>query len=355
MKKKFIKRVYMKVTKEQFEKDLKEPLQNLGYKIKGCTDFESFPYLVNRGEEIYNVTESGVKREGATEANNPELFLALAAMTDGLDWVVGEYLITTEAMDHDANKIFKCKSLSGSNFAIGWAENGSMNYIKATVQELINHFTPSKKIIGYKCPHDLFAGNIKKGSIFSIYSPHKLYMYYPENASRGVPTEIVHTWEPVYEEGFKIGDYIFDEEYGVCQITGVHSMKNGVVRYDRTPWSSGKASYDTSFYSDSVLGERVRLATPQEIENSREEVFDMGHFKLTLKGGKVFHQQEDITTFVKDLVEETNNYMNRLFTLGDKFYSAYPNEITFNKTGCEHSQTEFSDWRKIYDKLALGS
>jgi hypothetical protein len=61
-------------------------------------------------------------------------------------------------------------------------------------------FPKEKTPIGFKAPHDLFRGRIKKGSIFSLFSPKKLVMYTPSAPSSGVPTEIVETWEPVYEE-----------------------------------------------------------------------------------------------------------------------------------------------------------
>lgn len=61
-------------------------------------------------------------------------------------------------------------------------------------------FPREKKIVGYKTPFDLFDGRIKKGSIFSEYSPKKLVMYSKDHTTTGVPTEIVHSWEPVYEE-----------------------------------------------------------------------------------------------------------------------------------------------------------
>ena len=57
-----------------------------------------------------------------------------------------------------------------------------------------------RKIIGYKAPYDLFQGRIKKDNIFSIPSSYNLVMYTPSHMTRGVATEIVQTWEPVYEE-----------------------------------------------------------------------------------------------------------------------------------------------------------
>lgn len=62
-------------------------------------------------------------------------------------------------------------------------------------------FPSEKKIIGYKTPHDLFGGRIKKDAIFSKYSPKSLVMYTEGFTTSGVPTEIVKTWEPVYETG----------------------------------------------------------------------------------------------------------------------------------------------------------
>lgn len=81
-------------------------------------------------------------------------------------------------------------------YTVGTVAGCSTATEKASDQQL----PVPKKIIGYKTPYDLFQGRIKKGSIFINYSPYKLVMYTKEFTTRGVATEIVKTWEPVYQE-----------------------------------------------------------------------------------------------------------------------------------------------------------
>jgi hypothetical protein len=66
-----------------------------------------------------------------------------------------------------------------------------------------------KEIIGYICPTDLWGGDVKKGSIFTkdMNSPTN-YTYNKEECFR-IAQEIVETWEPVYKEEFKVGDWVY--------------------------------------------------------------------------------------------------------------------------------------------------
>lgn len=57
----------------------------------------------------------------------------------------------------------------------------------------------SKKIIGYKCPMDLFEGKVKKGDSFTRFINSTSYTPEGFNGTYSIPKEIVETWEPVYE------------------------------------------------------------------------------------------------------------------------------------------------------------
>jgi len=64
----------------------------------------------------------------------------------------------------------------------------------------------NKKIIGYKCPVDLFNGRVKAGMIFTSYNDIDLYASKGSDFQKGyftLPKEIVETWEPVYEQTMK--------------------------------------------------------------------------------------------------------------------------------------------------------
>lgn len=99
-----------------------------------------------------------------------------------------------------------------------------------------------KEFIGYRAPYDLFKGRIKKGDIFSLYSADKFVMYNEKHKTSGIPTEIVHKWEKVYEEDeIKFGDYkvefgnntikVFDVYYTISQLNSLkHLMKKGQIK-----------------------------------------------------------------------------------------------------------------------------
>lgn len=61
----------------------------------------------------------------------------------------------------------------------------------------------TRKIIGYRCPFDMYNGNVKKGDIYVVATC--VYLCYPKKNDYGsmthsLPSQIVEQWEPVYEE-----------------------------------------------------------------------------------------------------------------------------------------------------------
>ena len=150
--KKFKQAVTMEVTQKQYENDLKIPLEKLGYNCDKCINFNKYPILyANYSSYFDNEMASGLKSNidynngSFLDSYNPELFLALAAITEGDEWVKGEYLIELEATGK-SGFIFKVKELSGCNGDMGYASNRYFNkyYRKATKEELIKHFSNNK-------------------------------------------------------------------------------------------------------------------------------------------------------------------------------------------------------------------
>lgn len=69
-----------------------------------------------------------------------------------------------------------------------------------------------KNIIGYKCPFSLFNGEVDKGTLFFKLSDTMYEAQSPIKEVRTMkflPKEIVETWEAVYEDEFKIGDWVY--------------------------------------------------------------------------------------------------------------------------------------------------
>ena len=97
---KFITPVCMKCTKEQYEKDLKQPLEELGYDYDlncsmGKFENDLLCCVTHNNKPFYSLVG---KHSGFWDMSykidhyNPELFLALAAMTEGDEPIIGEWV-----------------------------------------------------------------------------------------------------------------------------------------------------------------------------------------------------------------------------------------------------------------------
>lgn len=149
---KFKHRLYMEVTEKQFRSDLEYQLKQLGYKndIQRLFQDEKEILLTSVKTNVFRTTTLNYwnkppKDVIKIEGYHPGLFLAIAAMTKGEDWIVGEYLMTKIYHDSDMNDIFKCKELEGADYDIGRAGLDYKHlYRKATLEELYKHFNYSK-------------------------------------------------------------------------------------------------------------------------------------------------------------------------------------------------------------------
>lgn len=138
--------VSMKVTQEQYEKDLKQTLLDLGYYVT------SYPYnsdllATNWAGMVSKATWFYYYEDGTRNAHNryfidhynPELFLALAGMREGDQIHVGEFM-----MGIDDGQLLKITSVDvKDDLSIGAF---SSNYVqecwrKATKKEIIDFFT----------------------------------------------------------------------------------------------------------------------------------------------------------------------------------------------------------------------
>ena len=157
---KFIQPVSMRVTKEQYERDLREPLLEMGYKECFITSFSYTPILVNNygnnNGMLSNTNEEAAKIDNRhfIPEYNPEYFLAVAAMTSEELGIVGEWWkrIENSSKQFTLNKLYKCERFSwGTPDFIN--EEGDLNGYycreshllstkKATLSDLINHFKP---------------------------------------------------------------------------------------------------------------------------------------------------------------------------------------------------------------------
>src|SRR5690554_6720795 len=88
----FITPVTMKVTKEEEGIELIESLEALGYRHIHKRYVGYVTTAWNGGHNLVTILDYKPDHRHIIEEYNPELFLAIAAMTEGEEWIVGEYL-----------------------------------------------------------------------------------------------------------------------------------------------------------------------------------------------------------------------------------------------------------------------
>ena len=158
---KFIQPVSMRVTQEQYLRDLREPLLAMGYEESLITSFTHTPILVNnyggRNGILSNTCEEAVIIENRhyIPEYNPEYFLAVAAMTSETFGIIGEWWKCIEDETHyfTNGKLYKCVEKYNNIFPTyrcniftkqGYIESAwhFRYFTKATLSDLINHFEP---------------------------------------------------------------------------------------------------------------------------------------------------------------------------------------------------------------------
>lgn len=149
----------------------------------------------------------------------------------------------------------------GANF---WTEVIPKKYTEITFEQFQNHILKSqmdKKIIGYKCPQDYYEGAVKKGDIVSLACSGTVLYSVNSNSTFTFPKEIVETWEPVYEEELKVGDWVYFTGKGGF-ITP--HWKIGIMGRIKNIESTGRIELEDFEGSNHISG--FRLATNDEIK-----------------------------------------------------------------------------------------
>ncbi len=152
---KFTTPVSMPCTKEQYERYLKDSLLAMGYELKDTLYWghEDCQYLGNfynvHGSHLGNISNADIKIDSYIDHYNPELFLALAAMTEGDVPIVGEWMKSLKAWEdrnfsYDTNELVR-KSSNDIDLKGGINSAYSrIHFRKATKEELIAHLTKKK-------------------------------------------------------------------------------------------------------------------------------------------------------------------------------------------------------------------
>lgn len=166
---------------------------------------------------------------------------------------------------------------------------------------------------------------------------------------------IQHWFVPVYKPKYKKGDKVF-----IIDNAGSDWLEKGeVVELGGQYWDALGLNEKNFCYvshkkpdgGNSALAIIYRLATAEEIEKSETKTVSVGgKFNVKIQNNKVYHQTSDITDFVIELVEYfKKNNENYKYTFGS--FRANIHDITFSKTGCEHTETKLSDWKAIYNMI----
>lgn len=167
MSNKFSCPVSMRVTQEQYEKDLKQELLDLGYVAHHVTAGEPLNLLVTNWGDcngvVYCVTPNSKRSNGRYFINhyNPELFLALAGMREGAEPYPGEYFkVISDEMElyHlKKNHLYKVKYTDRShNLTYGYLNKNYRKHLyrKATKEDIVNWFTEPETVGDIKSSFD---------------------------------------------------------------------------------------------------------------------------------------------------------------------------------------------------------
>lgn len=71
------------------------------------------------------------------------------------------------------------------------------------------------------------------------------------------------------------------------------------------------------------------------------------YFSLTIKGKKVYHNNEDITKFVMEM----GTFYETVIKNKPSSYACFVQDVIFLRTGCVDEPTKLSDWLTVYVKI----
>jgi hypothetical protein len=291
-------------------------------------------------------------------------------------------VLRTEENHEVINDYFKNKYGNYYNFDIhyvhigrphGYSSRESLldGYTEITFEQFKEHVLNKKEMkqIGWKLKDDCkqyeeSARKIAKCSNFiPMGSGCSFYVgTFPEKYLK--EAGVLELWfELVYEkeETYKVGDWIYImADY--CNDT-LHkefkkdARKGDAIQIDHFSDEFGSGNSNNLKVAVSKYGQVVyiesypkdfRKATPQEIEEAtkpKEIIHSVGgKFDVKIKHGKIWHKSDDITEFVKNMMNMFEK--GRGFAWGG--YEAFVIDVKFSRTGCQHIPTSLSAWKELW-------
>lgn len=182
---KFITPVLMTCESEEQQREMIESLKKIGYSTENgnaSIQFDLYPIVctdMNGNHDEIGTTKGRISEfEGAIHTTNPDLFLALASMSEGDEFYPGEMVVclwkgSSRFHEDKIYKITKIDDDRGNVRILGIDEFGEENWMylyptktdknpnfrKATAEEIIQHFAKVEKKEDYS---DVFPGHPKE-------------------------------------------------------------------------------------------------------------------------------------------------------------------------------------------------
>ena len=246
MQNKFTQPVSMQVTKEQYEKDLREQLLRMGYEEVCFTDFDKHNILItSENGLVSNSDEKSCFICGRyfIDHYNPKLFLAIAAMSNEKYGIYGEwwYCIKDAKMkgsgkvEYNRGKLYMgledSRIINNSKKKFhSITKNYRFNHFrKVTIQELITYFTENKQ------------ENIMKKEITTELIEELKNLIAPENV--GQFNKLMGIEKPIFKkEDFITGDKVVlrsGDTYLVIRDCMVANMEHKYLYYCSVKYREG--------------------------------------------------------------------------------------------------------------------
>lgn len=222
----------------------------------------------------------------------------------------------------------------------------------------------SNKIVGYKQPNDLFQGKVKAGTVWKNHQDISPEYYTPNgfSSTHSLPSEIVESWEPVYEEDikYKKGDWVVIKYTGeYC--TGLNSSEWDepvervvqITRYRETGFTGVKGSTSTfnlypyyNVFNNTIVFAAhenedyiLRKATEEEILNAKISTLYLGTNKVEVNISKegIFVKGKQID--IKALEHILNTFKGRSVIKVNSSWSVY---VDVFRIGCQGENHQFT-------------
>lgn len=204
-----------------------------------------------------------------------------------------------------------------------------------------------------------------KGYVLIKEYPGSKGIGYFEKYTTGELDKYPEFWKPVYEEEFKVGDWVtFEVDKCVGRLSYLKTAnwdRNITIPIDRIMSASFHFNKDTLnkyaphiYWSGASNDKEVfRKATPEEIEAAkaaRKTIIKMhssnkGEFEIEIMGGKAYYRLEN-----KELPKEWIKDIIDIFGEQDGINYPYELEVKSVKVGCMEG-TRREDWLKVYKLL----